>query len=101
MGVALRGDEWSAPLDPDNRSILNALHGLVQVFGAINVILLVDDPEKCVTVPGFLNQSLCADISHCQHPEHGVPTMDCIFSMLIKVSTSDILGYINADILVF
>ncbi len=104
IGTVIRGDEWSWPLEPRKKAVLNALHSLTRCFGADAVVILVDENTSCSTRPSILNHSTCRGLSHCMDKVYGTPTMNCVFSTLSEVASqsgADIIGYINGDILVF
>ena len=105
IGVVIRGDEWSGEKSPSNVAVLNALFSLNMVFSSSALILLVDHIDNCVSRPAYLHGSTCVSTSSCLDPVYRMPTMNCIFGVLLQSTPatldSDIVGFINGDILVF
>ena len=105
VGVVVRGNEWFPPLSQQKRAVINALHGLVRVFQAESVLLLVDSPSGCASRPHFLAASACEDLSQCRSVTFKAPEMHCIFGTILRAAearhSTDIVGYINGDIMIF
>ena len=104
IGVVLRGDEWEGKSSKE-AAVRNALFSMHLVFTSSAMILLVDHDNNCHSRPAFLLDASCMSTSACVDPFYGMPTMSCIFERLLmsvpEFLDSDLVGYINSDILVF
>ena len=101
IGTVARGDEWSGQRTARKRAVMNTLLGLTKGFGARNVVVFVDTIESCRAVPSEFANIRCHEVSHCASEKYGSPTMDCVFRSLLALTTTDVVGFVNGDILVF
>lgn len=101
IGTVVRGDEWTGLSTNPKRAVRNTLLALTRGFGSKNVIVFVDDAQSCKTLPSEFAQVRCHGIFHCISTTIGLPTMDCVFESLLELTTTDTVGFINGDILVF
>ena len=103
LGTVVRGDEWGQARKAftSSRAVINALRGMVNVFGSNNILIMVDKKHSCGTLPFFLVNAGCESISHCVNTVYEAPTMDCILGTLLAAAQTDIIGFINGDILIF
>jgi hypothetical protein len=95
----IRGDEWSGENTEYKSAVLNGLLSFSFEVGASRLILMVDTEAACLTRPFFLRNALCVSIQDCAY--QGTPTMDCVLGTALKVTKSEILGFVNGDIMVF
>ena len=101
IGTIVRGDEWKNADSDKKKAVSRSLLSLSRWFGDENVVILADKAEACDTLPDYLSSARCGGLEHCMYATYGKPTMDCIFSTLWRLAKGEIVGFINADILVF
>ena len=70
------------------------------MFRRLKYTAFVDKFEYCDTLPSFLKGVNCISSAMCLNAEYGLPTMDCIFHKLVSLSSSEVIGYMNADVFV-
>ena len=103
IGTVIRGDEWDFEVEtsPSSQAVLNSLKSFVRAVGSRQVIIFVDKQEFCVKRPSYLRKCTCVNLKVCADPVYQVPTMDCILQLLFSMARTEIVSFINGDILIF
>ncbi len=101
IGTVIRGDEWDAETIPSNQAVLSSLKSFIRSAGSKRVIIFVDKQESCAQRPRYLNKCTCVSLKVCVDPVFQVPTMDCILKLLVSMSRTEIVSFINGDIIIF
>lgn len=101
VGTAIHGDELINVDSNRNLVTFYSMYNLAKHFGPAQVVVLVDRREICDRFPPALNGVRCVGIEHCTNPEYAAPTMDCIFQSLLVETRTELVGFINGDILTF
>mmetsp|Transcript_12765 Transcript_12765/g.54028 ORF Transcript_12765/g.54028 Transcript_12765/m.54028 type:complete len:442 (+) Transcript_12765:199-1524(+) len=101
VGTVIRGDELGK-LD-SNRALVTfyALYNLAKHFGQTQVVVFVDESGFCDEFPRELDRIRCISIQYCSNAQYAAPTMDCVFESLLSRAHTELVGFINGDILTF
>ena len=101
VGTVIRGDELGKH-DSDRALVtFYSLHNLAKHFGHAQVVVLVDKIDFCDRFPPTVKGVRCVSISHCINAEYAAPTMDCIFRSLLSEAPTELVGFVNGDIVTF
>eukprot|EP00276_Gloeochaete_wittrockiana_P003736 CAMPEP_0184666052 /NCGR_PEP_ID=MMETSP0308-20130426/59860_1 /TAXON_ID=38269 /ORGANISM="Gloeochaete witrockiana, Strain SAG 46.84" /LENGTH=948 /DNA_ID=CAMNT_0027110431 /DNA_START=288 /DNA_END=3134 /DNA_ORIENTATION=+ len=93
-------------LPPDNSLRLaatkqmNALRSWTSVLSRQSVLVLADSRPTCKFITSELPGIRCF-VHACTHPEFQLPKLDCIFISASERIQTDVVAYINADLLIF
>ena len=82
---------------------LNSLKSFTMLAGVAQVIILVEDSQSCASIPKELSLNIkCVALElRCRHATLIKPTMGCIFHQLRAVATTEVLVFVNSDIVLF
>ena len=100
IGTIIRGNEWEGEFTPQKKIVLSALKSIVYEVGAHRTVVLVDKLSYCRSRPHFLRAATCRDLVKCRNPTLDVPTLPCVFKMMLELSKTEHLAFINGDILI-
>ena len=85
--------------DPDNYQFeVNAINSYISLVGEEKVILLIDSEDDCPEINSILGNVQCVEIP-CWHPDYHKPRQDCLFDAATKHSTTDVVVFINGDVI--
>ena len=85
--------------DPVNFQFeVNAINSYISLVGEEKVILLIDSKYDCPEINSLLGNVQCVEIP-CWHPDFHKPRQDCLFDAATKHSTTDVVVFINGDII--
>ena len=101
VGTVIHGNELANVDSNRNLVTFYSMYNLAKHFGSSKVVVLVDRREFCDRLPPALNGVRCVGIEHCTNHEYAAPTMDCIFISLLAETRTELVGFINGDILTF
>lgn len=102
VATLIKGSEFH---DDSKEAIktLNSLKSFTMLAGVAQVIVLVEDSPSCASIPKELSLNIkCVALEHrCRHATLFKPTMGCIFDQLRTVATTEVLVFVNSDIVLF
>jgi len=101
VATLIRGSEFQDN-SKDAIKTLNSLRSYTMLHGVAEVIVLVEDSQSCALVPKELSIIKCEALERgCRHATFFKPTMGCIFRQLRRVATTEVLVFVNSDIVLF
>ena len=97
----VRGTEFTNFTTSTKRS-QNSLRNFGQLPGVSSVLVFVDHAEACELITTLSNKINCVGVRNdCFHEVYSRPTMGCILRKLVQLATTDLVVFVNGDILLF
>jgi len=102
VATLVRGSEFGDST-PQAMKTLNSLKSFVMLRDIAQVIVLVEDSGSCAHLPDELSLRVrCAMLaSGCHHAFFHKPTIGCVLRQLRSMTTTDVLVFVNSDIVLF
>mmetsp|Transcript_36480 Transcript_36480/g.60728 ORF Transcript_36480/g.60728 Transcript_36480/m.60728 type:complete len:1051 (+) Transcript_36480:256-3408(+) len=97
-------DDDFGPIEESRYSVIhhqkNALRSWVAFMPSQNIITFVDHPSTCIYLRREFPFIRCV-VHACTHPEYRLPLLNCILYEARQLVQTDIIAFVNGDILLF